>query len=164
MIRNLAHFDLGGIELELIEPRVDWPSIYLAALPKRDQEFALHHLGFMVHSDEQFDNALQTLMRISFLCLLQWTPLRFDWFTSTLSQINGYYSEIVFRRPKKKLSPVRTALAKSLSAEKEPLLAFRTCQKRFHGPLAHNYCNYDDDAQSRNLAAERDHISTGNPE
>lgn len=46
MIRALSHLNLGEAEIELIEPRLDWPSIYLDALPADDQTIALHHIGY----------------------------------------------------------------------------------------------------------------------
>ena len=46
MIRALSHLMLSGAEIELIEPRLDCPSVYLDALPNDGTAIALHHLGY----------------------------------------------------------------------------------------------------------------------
>jgi len=53
-LKHLAHFAIGGIEAELIEPRLDWPSLYLEALPAQPDAFAMHHLGYLAAIMQRF--------------------------------------------------------------------------------------------------------------
>jgi hypothetical protein len=104
IVRNIALLDLGGAEVELIEPRLDWPSsIYLEALPGKETPLAFHHFGYMLQDDAAFDQAMKHVteanMAVPFAGRLP--DVRFAYIDTR--PISGHYSEIVLyltpRRP-----------------------------------------------------------------
>jgi catechol 2,3-dioxygenase-like lactoylglutathione lyase family enzyme len=58
VVSRIAHFAVGGIELELIEPRLDCPSPYVKALPADPGACAFHHVGYLVNDKRSFDQAI----------------------------------------------------------------------------------------------------------
>jgi hypothetical protein len=65
MIRALSHLSLCDIEIELIEPRPDWPSVYLDALPPDDDTIALRHIGYRQPDVEAWTKARNRAARAS---------------------------------------------------------------------------------------------------
>src|SRR5689334_1535530 len=62
---KLAHLVLPGVEVELIQPRLDWDSIYLDALPPEgDPRSALHHLAFAVPDRQGWEAAVEDFARM----------------------------------------------------------------------------------------------------
>ncbi|MFA5495770.1 MAG: VOC family protein [Porticoccaceae bacterium] len=96
-INNLSHLAMPGAEIELIEPRPDWPSIYLDALPEKGGGLGFHHLGFVVPDQQAWDRAMATIDTFG-------TPLAMAGATSQVRfayldtrRLCGHYSEIVWR-------------------------------------------------------------------
>jgi catechol 2,3-dioxygenase-like lactoylglutathione lyase family enzyme len=98
MIRSLSHLSLGDVEIELIEPRTDWPSIYLDALPPEgDATPALHHLGYRLPDIESWDAAMQALRGAGMAVALEGAPPRVRFaYLDTRDEI-GHYTEVVYR-------------------------------------------------------------------
>lgn len=96
-LRNLSHLALPGVEIELIEPRLDWPSIYLEALPADDNDVGFHHLGFLVPDSEAWDRAVNSFDAMETPIVMQGetSRVRFAYF-DTRKQA-GHYSEIAQR-------------------------------------------------------------------
>ena len=97
LVHHLSHLDLGGIEVELIEPRLDWPSsIYLEALPNDGIPYAVHHFGFCVDSDAAFDAAMGIVEKAAFQVPFAGNAadLRFAYVDTR--PISGHYTEIVY--------------------------------------------------------------------
>lgn len=61
LIANLSHVLLNGVEIELIEPRHDWPSVYGDGRPLPKTAVTLHHFGFMADDDRQWDEAIAVM-------------------------------------------------------------------------------------------------------
>ena len=61
MILNLAHLMMRGVEIELIEPRAGYDSVYSGCLAD-GQSTVLHHLGFMADDDAAWDAGLAELV------------------------------------------------------------------------------------------------------
>jgi hypothetical protein len=96
IVRNISLLDLGGVEVEVIEPRLDWPSsIYLEALPDEGRPLAFHHFGFKLEDDAAFDRAMKYVseanMPVPFSGRLP--DVRFAYIDTR--RISGHYSEIV---------------------------------------------------------------------
>lgn len=98
MLRNLAHFRMGGLEVEMIEPRLDWESIYLDALPADGEAYAFHHLGYRVDSEEAFDRALAHAQDqgLAIDASIDAPNLRLAYFDTRRS--SGHYTEVVLFR------------------------------------------------------------------
>jgi hypothetical protein len=60
-LENLAHLAMPGVEIEIIQPRRDRPSIYLDALPDDPRDVALHHLGFILPDQAAWQMAIDRL-------------------------------------------------------------------------------------------------------
>lgn len=97
MIENLSHMRLGKIEIELIQPRRNWPSIYADCDMSIDRIATLHHMGFLAHGDEQWDSALN--QAIGAAVPVAWTvelpQVRFAYLDMRAKL--GHYVEIVQR-------------------------------------------------------------------
>jgi hypothetical protein len=96
-LRHVSHLALPGLEVELMEPRLDWDSIYLEALPDSDDAAGLHHLGFLLPDDAAWDAAVSDFQLMSTPIVMQGaTPdVRFAYFDTRRQA--GHYSEIVQR-------------------------------------------------------------------
>jgi hypothetical protein len=94
---HLAHFSLPGVEIELIEPRLDRPSIYLEALPDRGEDSSLHHMGFSVSDVQAWDRAVATFdaMQTPIVMEGETSQVRFAYFDTRRQA--GHYSELVLR-------------------------------------------------------------------
>lgn len=97
MIRALSHLMLGNVEIELIGPRPDWPSVYLDALPERSDRIALHHLGYRQPDvkgwEEVRERALASGLSIA---MERATPRARFAYLDTCDSV-GHFTEIVFR-------------------------------------------------------------------
>lgn len=97
-IRHLAHFVLGEMEVELIEPRDPWPgSIYLDALPPAGQAVAFHHVGFLTGSRDAWRKLLTEAAALGFP-----VPVRGERPTVCYAYLDtrstsGHFTEVVFR-------------------------------------------------------------------
>jgi hypothetical protein len=96
-IRGVAHLALPGLEIELIEPRPDWDSIFLAALPTSDEDVGFHHLGFLLPDRAAWDAAVADFAVMGTPIVMQGeTPdVRFAYFDTRRHA--GHYSEIALR-------------------------------------------------------------------
>ena len=96
-LKNLSHLSLPGAEIELIEPRLDWPSIYLDALPEGADDIGFHHLGFLIPDDVTWDTAMASFETFGTPVVMSGaTPqVRFA-YVDTRRQC-GHYSEIAQR-------------------------------------------------------------------
>jgi catechol 2,3-dioxygenase-like lactoylglutathione lyase family enzyme len=97
-LKHLAHFALGGIEAELIEPRLDWPSLYLEALPAQPDAFALHHLGYLVADEWAFDRALQHAAATGASVAFSADTANVRLAYIDTRRTSGHYSEVVLSR------------------------------------------------------------------
>jgi hypothetical protein len=50
-----AHFYVGKVLFELIEPRKNAPQMYFDFLPKEQHQIRLQHQGFMVYDDDSWE-------------------------------------------------------------------------------------------------------------
>lgn len=96
-IKNLSHMALPGVELEIIQPRLDWESIYLDALPSGNDDVGFHHLGFLISDQQAWDRAVASFTTFDTPIVMEGgTPqVRFAYF-DTRRQC-GHYSEIAWR-------------------------------------------------------------------
>jgi len=96
-ILHLAHMSLPGVEIEVIQPRLDWPSIYLGALPDGNGEVGFHHLGFMLPDLAAWDRAMSSLEAMQTPVVMQGTSpaVRFAYIDTRRRA--GHYSELVYR-------------------------------------------------------------------
>lgn len=96
-LQNVAHLALPGVEIEVMEPRIDWPSIYLEALPASDDDVGFHHLGFIVPDSAAWDRAVESLDAQDTPIVMQGgtAQVRFA-YIDTRKQM-GHYSEIAQR-------------------------------------------------------------------
>lgn len=58
LIKGLAHMQLSHAEVELIEPRQGWSSVYDGYLPVSDVDVSFHHMGFMMNSRSAWEKAI----------------------------------------------------------------------------------------------------------
>lgn len=56
MILHLSHLRLGETEIELIERRPGWDSVY-TGYPFGQEEISFHHVGFMAASNDAWEKA-----------------------------------------------------------------------------------------------------------
>lgn len=96
-LRHVAHLAVPGLEVELIEPRLTWDSIYLEALPDTSNAVGLHHLGFLLPDQTAWDAAVGDFEAMATPIVAQGeTPdVRFAYFDTRRQA--GHYSEIVLR-------------------------------------------------------------------
>jgi hypothetical protein len=94
---NLSHLAVPGAEIELIEPRLDWPSIYLEALPDNPGDIGFHHLGFLLPDQSAWDRAIESCEALNTPVVMEGgtSAVRFA-YIDTRRQA-GHYSEIVLR-------------------------------------------------------------------
>lgn len=99
LIENLAHMAVPGAEIELIQPRAGWPSIYEDALPDCAAGVGFHHVGFLVPDLEAWDAALGELaaMRTPIVWQGAYPHVRFAYIDTRRHA--GHYSELVWRSP-----------------------------------------------------------------
>lgn len=97
-LQSVAMLDVPGAQLEVIQPRLDWPSIYLDHLPVSDDDVRFHHIAFMMDSDSEWVNGVSHFNKHDIE--LAWggatAALRFAYF-DTRAQC-GHFSELLFRR------------------------------------------------------------------
>lgn len=98
MIRALSHLTLGDIEVELIEPRPDWPSVYLEALPEGEDAISLHHLGYrqpdVAAWTEARNRAEAAGLAIPMEGATTWARFAYLDTRSTI----GHFTEVVYRK------------------------------------------------------------------
>ena len=96
-LEHLSHLALPGVEIELIQPRLDWDSIYLDALPESGNDIGFHHTGFMLPDSESWQRAVEMLDEMQTPIVMQGgtSQVRFA-YIDTRKQA-GHYSEIVQR-------------------------------------------------------------------
>lgn len=96
-IKNLSHLALPGVELEVIQPRLDHESIYLEALPKEDDKVSFHHLGFLIPDQQAWEQAIASFDTFDTPIVMEGgtSEVRFAYF-DTRRQC-GHYSEIAWR-------------------------------------------------------------------
>lgn len=97
MIRALSHLMLGNVEVELIEPRPDWPSVYIAALPERSDQIALHHLGYRQPDVKAWEDVRERALASGLAIAMEGaTPRARFAYLDTCDSV-GHFTEIVFR-------------------------------------------------------------------
>jgi hypothetical protein len=98
LIANLSHVLLNGVEIELIEPRQGWSSVYGDGVPLPKSSIALHHFGFMAGDDRQWDAATSIMAargtRVAMSADLP--TVRLTYYDTRASL--GHYTELVQRR------------------------------------------------------------------
>jgi hypothetical protein len=94
---HVAHLALPGVELEIMEPRLDWPSIYLEDLPESPGAVRLHHLGYVLPDVAAWDRAVTQLSRMATPIVLQFETSQVKVAYFDTRQQTGHYSEIVLR-------------------------------------------------------------------
>lgn len=98
MIRSLAHLSLGDVEIEIIEPRVGWDSIYVEALPgEGDPTPTLHHLGYRLPDVASWEAAMEGLKASGMTVALDGAASRVRFaYLDTRGEV-GHYTEVVYR-------------------------------------------------------------------
>lgn len=96
-INNLSHLALPGAEIELIEPRLDWPSIYLDALPDDSADIGFHHLGFLVPDQPTWDRAMATAETFDTPVVMEGATSQVRFAYLDTRRLCGHYSEVVWR-------------------------------------------------------------------
>jgi len=96
-IWGLSHLALGGAELELIQPRLDRPSIYLEALPAEADAIALHHVGYMNPDVPAWEAAMAKIRADGATVAVEGaTPRARFAYLDTRADL-GHYTEVVWR-------------------------------------------------------------------
>ena len=95
---RLAHLVLPGVEVELIQPRLDRDSIYLDMLPPEgDPTAKLHHLAFAVPDEAAWEAAVADFAVMDTPIALEFrTPRIWCAYFDTRCE-TGHYSELVLR-------------------------------------------------------------------
>jgi catechol 2,3-dioxygenase-like lactoylglutathione lyase family enzyme len=98
MIAKLSHVLLNGVEIELIEPRQGWSSVYGDGSPLPRSSIVLHHFGFMAGDDRQWDAATSLLAAndAPMAMSADLPAVRFAYFDTRASL--GHFTEVVQRR------------------------------------------------------------------
>ncbi|WP_404476541.1 VOC family protein [Novosphingobium sp. BL-52-GroH] len=97
MIRALSHLSMGDAEIELIEPRADWPSVYLDALPADDRTIALHHIGYRQPDVAAWTAARDRAQAAGLAISMEgYTPHAHFAYIDTRATL-GHYTEVVYR-------------------------------------------------------------------
>lgn len=96
-IRNLSHMALPGVEIELIEPRLDQDSIYLNALPHGNDDVGFHHLGFLLPDQQAWDSAIASLAVFDTPIVMEGETSKVRFAYLDTRRQSGHYSEIVWR-------------------------------------------------------------------
>ena len=91
---------VGQRMLELVEPHPDRDSIYRDWLPETDSELRLHHLGYMVHREDDWDRIAAHCEAAGFARVLEggvpnWLDFRYFDTRGAL----GHYCEFILPRP-----------------------------------------------------------------
>jgi len=98
LIANLSHVLLNDVEIELIEPRQGWSSVYGDGAPLPKSSIVLHHFGFMAGDDRQWDAATSIMAangaRMAMSAELP--TVRLTYFDTRASL--GHFTELVQRR------------------------------------------------------------------
>jgi hypothetical protein len=96
-IRSLAHLSMGDAEIEVIEPRIDWASIYLDAPPVDGVMVGLHHLGYMKPDIPSWEAALDVIRASGMdIAMERATPdARFAYVDTR--PLAGHFTEMVYR-------------------------------------------------------------------
>jgi len=97
VIRSLSHLSLGEAEMEIIEPRLDRPSIYLDALPADDAIIGLHHLGYKQPDIPTWESAMAILCADGAVIAMEGAvpTARFAYIDTR--RLVGHYTEMVYR-------------------------------------------------------------------
>jgi len=99
-LQNLSHFDLGGTEIELIEPRDPWPgSIYLDQPWDDGRTVFFHHLGYLLPSHDAWERSVRDAQEAGFA-----VPMLMDVEGVAVAYIDmrstiGHFIELVHRDP-----------------------------------------------------------------
>lgn len=98
MIQNLAHLLLKDAEIELIEPRRGWISIYAADPQQSVPQVALHHIGYLANDDAEWDAAHAILSQsgAEAAMVLDIPQVRLVYFDTRA--VSGHFTELVQRR------------------------------------------------------------------
>jgi Glyoxalase/Bleomycin resistance protein/Dioxygenase superfamily len=99
LIENLSHVLLNGVEIELIEPRQGWSSVYGDGTPLPEASITLHHFGFMAGDDRQWDAATSIMTEggVERAMSVDLPSVRLIYFDTRASL--GHFTELVQRRP-----------------------------------------------------------------
>lgn len=96
-IRSLAHLSMGDVEIEIIQPRLNWPSIYLDALPIGGAMIGLHHLGYMQSDMPSWEAAMRTIRASGMDIAMEGdTPNARFAYVDTRPLV-GHFTEMVYR-------------------------------------------------------------------
>lgn len=99
-LQNLSHFDLGGTEIELIEPRDPYPdSIYLDMPWDDGRTIFFHHLGYLLASHQEWEQTVRDAREAGFD-----VPMMMDVAGVAVAYIDmrdtmGHFVEAVYRDP-----------------------------------------------------------------
>jgi Glyoxalase/Bleomycin resistance protein/Dioxygenase superfamily len=99
LIANLSHVLLNGVEIELIEPRQGWSSVYGDGTALSKASITLHHFGFMAGDDRQWDaaTAIMAASGVERAMSVDLPSVRLIYFDTRASL--GHFTELVQRRP-----------------------------------------------------------------
>lgn len=95
MIRNLSHLHMGACEIELIEARDGYESVY-TDWPLATDGIGLHHLGYMADTDEQWRAASSQWDEFAIVMEIDIPRVRVRYYDTR--NILGHYIELVQRR------------------------------------------------------------------
>lgn len=95
IIRNLSHLQLGSREVELIEAREGYPSVY-TDWPLPEDGIALHHLGYLADTDGQWDEASRLWSTLPVAMAIDLPRVRVRYYDTR--ETLGHYLELVQRR------------------------------------------------------------------
>lgn len=98
MIRALSHLSLGEAEIELIEPRIDWPSVYLDALPADDRTIALHHIGYRQPDIAAWTDARDRAHAAGMAIPMEGATDHARFAYLDTRAVVGHYTEVVYRQ------------------------------------------------------------------
>ena len=94
--RALAFAYVGEVMIELVDIRPEEDTIYRAWIPETDEGLRLHHLGYMIEDEAEWQAAIAQYEAAGFApALVGGIPGRMQWYYSDTVAALGHYSELV---------------------------------------------------------------------
>lgn len=98
MIEHISHLSMPGVELEVIQPRMDIPSVYHWPAVK-GAELRLHHFGYLLPDEAAWERAVARVDDQETLVALRLELKDFRVIYLDTRAQHGHYTELVLRKP-----------------------------------------------------------------
>ena len=94
--RTLAFAYVDGAMIELVDLRPGQDTIYHAWIPENDEGLRLHHLGYMIEEEADWNARIAQFESAGFTAaLVGGIPGRMDWYYSDTVAMLGHYTELI---------------------------------------------------------------------